>query len=1203
MVHPLQSKVRRVGRQARLLLLVRGGASFLTLLLAAGLIAGVADFLLRWQDRGLRTFVSLAALSIVAYSFARCLLPILRYRPSDVTMARWLEARHPQWRDQLSSALAFLQSSPQDTTAGSAVLREAHIERIATELEPLSVRACLRMSSPLRPLLWAAILGLLGCTLVMVDPVAAQLATLRLIAPWSSLTWPRRHELTFVQTPERIASGQDFESAVIDRHGNLPPAVNLWIWYDGDSEEQIHQYPMKYAGGRMVHRLGNVTRSLRYRAVGGDDDTLPWRSLEVVAPPELESVTARITPPAYANWPAYEASGSLQALAGSRIELVGQTSIPVRQVILRADTAGVFSADIDLLGATLDKQRTQFAAPDSTGPSWIVGTSGKYWLEFITPEQLTVSTTPWEIRAVPDEPPSISLSPLSKGGVATRRAVISFQLVAKDDLALQRIDMQVRVSGETEPLQVVRVWQGPDEAPPLPASSWPRGDERTVTGQLDLASLPNLAEGKTIEVEIVAEDYKPQQGRAESQRLRIISDADLEDRLTQLQSQLIQTIDHALKLQREARGQTRDVESQLREAPQFAPRQLDALKGAELHQRQVADRLRLAPDSAAAQVQVMLDELQWNRIVLPDVVARLQSLHAEIVRIGDETLPAAQRQLLSSIKSAPSSDEAVPSEAAFQQSLSAAAVLQDQAVEQLEALAGELAEWEGYRRFAGEFRDLLREQIRLGDETRELHPLTLGHDLDELTPQHRAQLRRIAQRQMDLARRFDGLRSRLTEKSKELAAADPPAAQALLAAVDVADRRAVGARMRDSAGGAEQNQLGRAMAGQDEARSGLEEILDALSHNRRRNAAHEQRLNDAARTVAELRRKQDDIDGQRKALAAAPADSGAAKAGRAAQQIAAADAAASDRVAESGRAMGQAAEHTANRQFDQAGRDAEQAQQLLAEAEAMLAASAQQADQEALRKERAALEQGLAELHAQQSALQQRTRQLAQRWRMPNAWTAQEEQGLREAADQQRTLAQQAITLKDELRNWPLFRNQLAQAAQEMNEAARPMAEGQLGDVPLQAQQLAVERLSQMIAALQSKPNQNTEEQANAEASPPGAAAGQTPQGPQLSIEELELMHLMQSGLLDRTRQLDSDRSNNSVGEDEAARRQQQIASEQGRLAQLLMDLIGSNEQEPAEPLEDRQPVPPASRDADDALRELDRTLSPPREPESQQNR
>ena len=122
---PLREKVRSVGRRVGRLVLLHGLAWLVGAFLLVAFLLGLADYLLRVQDFGVRLIGWLGLVAVVCAGFYYVVYPALVFNPTDLEIARRLERFFPQLSDRLSSALAFLDQSEDDPLAGSAALRRA----------------------------------------------------------------------------------------------------------------------------------------------------------------------------------------------------------------------------------------------------------------------------------------------------------------------------------------------------------------------------------------------------------------------------------------------------------------------------------------------------------------------------------------------------------------------------------------------------------------------------------------------------------------------------------------------------------------------------------------------------------------------------------------------------------------------------------------------------------------------------------------------------------------------------------------------------------------------------------------------------------------------------------------------------------------------------------------------------------------------
>ncbi len=137
MSHPLEDKLANLRRRVRLLGTVYGVSAVVSTILAAAIFLGFTDYLLRFQDRGLRviaTFALLGALGWACYRYFY-LLGAARFR--NVDLAIRLQRLFPGLKDRLLTAVQFIAQDEDDQTAGSPALRRSVIAQTAAETEDI----------------------------------------------------------------------------------------------------------------------------------------------------------------------------------------------------------------------------------------------------------------------------------------------------------------------------------------------------------------------------------------------------------------------------------------------------------------------------------------------------------------------------------------------------------------------------------------------------------------------------------------------------------------------------------------------------------------------------------------------------------------------------------------------------------------------------------------------------------------------------------------------------------------------------------------------------------------------------------------------------------------------------------------------------------------------------------------------------------
>ena len=342
-------------------------------LLAAALALGLADYLVRYSDRGLRIMATAALAAVAAWAVYRWWYVPSRRRLVPLTVAQRIENRFPQLRDALVSAVDFLGQSEDDPGAGSAQLRRHVIAEAQTAVDGLALDDVID-HRPLRHAAgWLAAVVAIFAACLIIDAGAVGTALARLAVPFGGTQWPRGNHLEFRDPPTRLAAGQKFEVELVDKAGELPDEVQIEYRTSHDGRREQESEKMTRVGDVMVASRENVEQSFSFRAAGGDDDTMPWHDVAVVAPPQLSSLELVVHPPAYTGLKSSSAERHLEILEGSGIEVHGASSEPLgaARILLDGDEAVTATIGPDTNG---NAGCTFHIAPDK----WVAAKSGTY---------------------------------------------------------------------------------------------------------------------------------------------------------------------------------------------------------------------------------------------------------------------------------------------------------------------------------------------------------------------------------------------------------------------------------------------------------------------------------------------------------------------------------------------------------------------------------------------------------------------------------------------------------------------------------------------------------------------------------------------------------------------------------------------------------------------------------------------------------
>lgn len=1194
MPHPLEHQIGAVRRRAGRLVWTFGLSRLATTFVAVLLLAGMADYLVRYQDRGVRVILSLAACGAAGWAVYRFSQVLRGARFRDLDVALKIERRFPQLQDRLASTVQFLHEREDDPLAGSAALRRALIGQTAGEIEGLDLAQALEPAPARRALAAAAAIGALALAVVALNPASSRTAMVRLFNPFSHAAWPQQHHLTVKKPLRRLAAGQTFEAVVVDAEGAaLPDEVWLHLRYRGEGDTSSETVePMQFVNGEMIARKEHVSQPFTYRAVGGDDESMPWIELEVIEPPQIEAIAVSLHYPEYTGWPPESGDRHIRALTGTRVEMRGRATKPL-------SSASLEIVDGPSIKAAVGPDGLSFSLPAPGAEPFVVEKSGEYWIKladrdgFAGGEQVR-----YEIRADEDLAPAVTLEEPAANIFVTPQAVVPLKISVKDDLAIKQIAFYYSRSDKSDVGEESLVlYAGPPQIE-RPSARRPDGDlaggeSRTLEHRWELAPL-ELKPGVQLVVYAAAADYRPLVGESQPRRLTVITTNELAERLAERQNFVLGELARMLKLEREAREQVSGLEIQLREIGDLGKQDLDHLQGAELTQRQV-DRGLVSPgEGVASQIAGLLAELTNNKVDSPDIERHMRRLLDELGRLGEQELPLISRELTSALKSSQAGVEADQGakprrgpEQPAGRALAAAGQHQDEVIRSLEQMLGELSEWDNYRRFHREIGQLRHDQEAVNEQTAELGRQTLAKDFKDLPAQQQADLKKLAARQLELSRQFDKIQERMQRMGEELEGRDPLAAGAIADALAEARERAVGGQMREAGRQLGENQLGQAQNKQAQIAENLQEVLDILANRRQRELTRlVKKLRESERKLAELRDAQQGLrkkwqeaekladEAQRKrelerlSREQRQLQQQAERLGRQLERLQAERAGRS--LARGGAKMKQAGEQGQQGAGEAAAEQAEAAQRDLDDAQQQLAEARRQAEQDLADEQLARLEDSLKSIEQRQAQTLTETRRYEEIRESQGDLTRAQWISVGDLVRQQQSLEAETRELAEKL-SAKAFQFSLAGVAREMAAAAALLGRRQLGVPAQDAMHHALARLAQLMSAL--KPDQDEEPAAEEEPQAPGGengSAGQ--QGDALRmVAELKLIGLMQAEINQRTKALEETRRQTGELTPEERQTYAELSEEQGKLADLTLDLV---EAEQANPEDDPENLP-----------------------------
>ncbi len=814
-LHDLRQRVHR--------LLWLTGLSWLVVGFVSSLIfVGGVDWLCPLDDRWLRAgllFVFVTGICVLAW---RRLLAPLRRPFSNLELSGHLEQQFPQLRGRLATAVEFLERGV-SPAVGSTELQQRLITQTTGDVEQLAFHAALDRRPSTRALLSAAAVCAVALLLASTHPAEASISLQRWLWPLSDPHWPRKVDLQLVRGdltpvestsshPLRSVQGPPLDLFVVNARGLLPQPVTVEFRRRGSAtqSEPLRTTTLRSSADQpreaAAIRLPIDEGSIEFRAVGGDDDHMPWRTLEIVPPPKFAWHRVRITPPKYTGEPstlAPENATQVRALIGSTLNLEGRTNRAVKSATWHAPTGPVPLEQCDIANerspvsgvsrnAKMAEQNNLETAKlrrlDASAPRREVGTGEGWCVEFSMTQSGSVvyrlslvdqdgfensAALRLEFHGIADPPPMVTLEQPATDQLVTPNAVVDVQARAKDDRALKELSLEARVERENEVVPsdemakvmstVVAVTPAPSTKESVLRTPYSVFDTRHSGRDLnDSVRELNVLPGDRLRLRVVATDHcdvgEPRVGRSVTRTLTVVSPetkaAEIADRLDLLLHDLETLADR----QSRALGQVADLRVQADTAGELRPQDTDTLKRVELDQRQIDTQLIGRVDSVTSRARGLLAELDSNQLAEELSRRRLSRITQAIDGLGSQTLPALESTLSRAVKSLPKSvaDE-----------LREVATRQGEVLTTLQSLVRELTQWRDRRELAREVTDLAKTQDELNRDTLELAPSTIGRSVPQLSSQQQADVAKLADRQSRMAERIEQLRQRLANSAEK----------------------------------------------------------------------------------------------------------------------------------------------------------------------------------------------------------------------------------------------------------------------------------------------------------------------------------------------------------------------------------------------------------------------------------------------------
>ena len=1201
----LLDQLRDLRHQVRRLLWLTGFCWALVALLSGALLIGFGDWLLHFDDRGLRAGLLAALVVTVGWLAWRRLIVPLRRPLSNLELSSHLESHFSKLRSRLATAVEFLERDV-SPSVGSPELQRRLIEQTAADVRSLDFAEVLDRRESRRAVLSVAALLGIGLLLFAANSAAASMAMRRLWWPLAVQPWPKRVELQLVRgdlspvtaspdKPLRNVQGQPLDLFVINARGSLPQSVLVEFRQRGrlpqseslrtatlrDSSDHSHEV----AAVRLPIDEGVV----EFRAVGGDDREMPWHELRIVPPPKLESFRVEISPPSYTGDTTTtlpEEVTQIRAIVGSRVKVSAKTNRPVTRAV--ADAASI-GHEISI-------------APNGRDLVWRFGVphAGSVIQQLALTDRdefQNLSALRLEVVGVADPPPVVSLEMPATDQLVTANATVRLAATARDDRRLRGVWLESFVTATNsskqfversdEGVQEIEGWRGEDVSHEV-------GAREAFVRLAWQVSKVDPKVGDRIALRVVASDHcdigETRVGQSETRTLTVVSPEEKLSEIAHRLDLLLHDLETLAAKQSQTNDQTDSLHVQAEKASEFRPQDRDSLKRVELDQRQIGSRLTGRGDGVIARARELLSQLEDNQ--LNDAVTRERLTHiaSAVEGLNRQTLPVLESLLGRVVKESAEAQPLNGLAASFPEIVAR----QADVLTTLTELIRDLTQWRDRRDLAREISELAKTQATLNRDTSELAPQTLGKSMSQLPSQQQADVAKLADRQSRQAERIEQLRQRLTDVDRT-PTSDPDAGVRVTSeeVVTELDQRALVAKTREAAREVAENNLGQAGRTQQQLAEELRALADKLAQTPTANSdaavrelkefegqldsltQQQRKLLEETRAAAEkgesltpeelaeqakaLRDRQSETKKSAEELAAKLKETRADESREALRRASRHMQQAESQLADKQLARGAGEQQTALDDLEQAGRE--------------LAAARRAAQQQKLAEKTNALAEAVRELVARQKTIVDETLRLSAEQQKAGKWTRPLSKAALNLGDAEQELVVRTEELSKSLTDIEAVRLTLDRATSDLAAAASRLREKQLDEETARREQSALRALQSLADALAPPPDQPPNN-GSAQQPPEGQEQNAPPKEPVPPIAQLKLLRELQADVGDRTRSAEARAPKTPPSDDESKRREselRQLAEDQQSVREATSHLL---EQVPInDPMKDPPPT------------------------------
>ena len=498
-------------------------------------------------------------------AFQKGLAPLFR-EISMVQLARWIEMRHPEMQERLSTCLELRGKEGEESAGLLAELHKAALadaNAIDARCEVKSVSTVYRWQRPL-----IALVVLLTILLILAPRQSGRLF-LRAISPFSKLG--NTGAITFTITPGDIELVEgDSLNINIDYQGDESTLELITERGGGEALKEI----LSGENGKFTYKLNPVVQGFRYHLRAGKNESDRY-SVTVWPRPTLVDNKLTLRPPDYLGLPAEITTliDQISVVSGTRFQLVCKTNTSIESACIEA--AGETLATASVTSASGSSQLDFAWTMDQVGSS-----AARLLLKHRLGEENVGQT--FTIEVIQDASPRVVLLAPSQRELRLRNdEMINLRYDVIEDFALSLVALEVN-DYVNESLTI------PEELPLRVQDTKPtryRGSDTISMGAL----ISKIGGKRDFQIRIKAQDGKPTEqsgpGIGYSEWIKITIDDHAEtlarQELRQEHEGAFEKIDKTIQEVREARDKIDQHREEVKKAESSENTQKELTEAAE----------------------------------------------------------------------------------------------------------------------------------------------------------------------------------------------------------------------------------------------------------------------------------------------------------------------------------------------------------------------------------------------------------------------------------------------------------------------------------------------------------------------------------------------------------------------------------------------------------------------------------------------